>query len=79
MPRVSLAKAGKDNPRLPAIGSENDMWKAISLRRPLPQRPVVEAQPPDPRPTIDNPFADLMAKLDRIPYQRRRRTALGGG
>lgn len=55
------------------------MWKAINLRRPLRKRPAAEPQSPDVRQTIDNPFADLMEKLDRIPYQRRRRTALSGG
>jgi hypothetical protein len=57
------------------------MWKAITLRRPL-RRRADPVSPPEPAPARsdlrDNPFADLMAKLDRIPYQPRRRAAWTG-
>lgn len=49
------------------------MWKSILFRRPL-RRPEhkTERIMPSHRPATraDGPFADLMAKLDRIPYQR---------
>lgn len=52
------------------------MWKAILFRRPL-RRPKDKAETIAPsRPSAtrtDGPFADLMAKLDRIPYQRQYR------
>jgi hypothetical protein len=56
------------------------MWKSITLRRPL-RRP--EDKAPGNRPAIgagdgpDHPFADLMAKLDKIPYRRKLRCAFG--
>jgi hypothetical protein len=54
------------------------MWKAILFRRPL-RRPKDKAEKiaPPGRTTIsyDGPFADLMAKLDRIPYQRQWKSA----
>lgn len=52
------------------------MWKAILFRRPL-RRPKDKAEtiPPSRQPATraDGPFADLMEKLDRIPYQRQYR------
>lgn len=57
------------------------MWKAITLRRPLRRR---EDKAPDvttsraPPSRQDHPFADLMAKLDKIPYRRTRKPAFGG-
>ncbi|MEC3950663.1 hypothetical protein [Sphingobium sp. HWE2-09] len=61
-------------------GSESVMWKSITLRRPL-RRPEEKA----PSDTAafggggdqDHPFADLMAKLDKIPYRRKLRCAFG--
>jgi len=56
------------------------MWKQIFFR----QAPKSRAGPPETdRPRLskqadaDNPFADLMAKLDRIPYPASPHAALG--
>jgi hypothetical protein len=56
------------------------MWKTLLTRRPL-RRPDKARDDPPPRESrtaLDNPFADLMAKLDRLPYRRTRRPAFGG-
>ncbi|MDO7834123.1 hypothetical protein Q4610_03605 [Sphingobium sp. HBC34] len=49
-------------------------------RRPLrrPDKARDDPPPRDDRIAQDNPFADLMAKLDRIPYHRTRKPAFGG-
>ncbi|WP_420144734.1 hypothetical protein [Sphingobium sp.] len=52
------------------------MWKTISFRHPLRRRPDANPPAPEPAITTDHPFADLMAKLDRIPYRRTLRRAL---
>ncbi|WCP13193.1 hypothetical protein sphantq_01611 [Sphingobium sp. AntQ-1] len=56
------------------------MWKSLLTRRPLrrPDKARDDPPPRDSRTALDNPFADLMAKLDRIPYRRTRRPAFGG-
>ncbi|WP_311268628.1 hypothetical protein [Sphingobium sp. WCS2017Hpa-17] len=49
------------------------MWKAILFRRPLRRhedRTEKIAPPRKAAPIMDGPFADLMEKLDRIPYRR---------
>jgi hypothetical protein len=47
------------------------MWKQFSIRR-APKSPAVPLELEQPRrtrqPEPEHPFADLMAKLDRIPY-----------
>ncbi|CAM8652544.1 MULTISPECIES: hypothetical protein [Sphingobium] len=56
------------------------MWKSLLTRRPL-RRPDKAKDDPPPRDhhmVRDTPFADLMAKLDRIPYRRTRKPAFGG-
>ncbi|MEC3912465.1 hypothetical protein U5A82_18885 [Sphingobium sp. CR2-8] len=53
---------------------ESVMWKSILFRRPL-RRDKDEKTDNPPSPAAmsaqANPFADLMAQLDKIPYQRR--------
>jgi hypothetical protein len=56
------------------------MWKALLGRRPLrrrtvpiPDRPPIEKD----RPVRDDPFADLIAQLNKIPYQHRRKAGMG--
>jgi hypothetical protein len=54
------------------------MWKSILFRRPLKQRKddrTGNAQSQRVGTTPPHPFADLMAKLDKIPYQRRLKRA----
>lgn len=56
------------------------MWKAIMFRRPL-RRPKDKAETiaasRQPATRADGPFADLMAKLYEIPYQRQWKRAPG--
>jgi len=56
------------------------MWKTLLTRRPLRRPDKAKVDPPrrDSRTTADSPFADLMAKLDKIPYRRTRKPAFGG-
>ena len=55
------------------------MWKRLLFRR-VPQSPAGFPEPGIPRPPkqaeADSPFADLMAKLDRIPYPLPHKAAL---
>ncbi|SER40965.1 hypothetical protein [Sphingobium sp. YR768] len=56
------------------------MWKALLGRRPLRRRTVpIPDRPPigKDRPVRDDPFADLIAQLNKIPYQRRRKAGMG--
>ena len=56
------------------------MWKTLLTRRPL-RRPDKAKDNPPPREdriVRDHPFADLMAKLDGIPYKSTRKHAFGG-
>ena len=56
------------------------MWKQFSIRR-APKSPAVPLEPEQPRrtrqPEPEHLFADLMAKLDRIPYPIQNGSALG--
>lgn len=56
------------------------MWKTLLTRRPLrrPDKAKVDPPPRDNRTAADGPFADLMAKLDKIPYRRTHKPAFGG-
>jgi hypothetical protein len=56
------------------------MWKTLLMRRPLRRPDKARDDPPlrDSRTAPDSPFADLMAKLDRIPYRRTRKPVFGG-
>lgn len=52
------------------------MWKSIILRHPLRRSDAKGAEPPQRAAAgQDGPFADLMAKLDQIPYRRQRKRA----
>lgn len=55
------------------------MWKTLLTRRPLrrPDRAKDDPPPRSERIACDTPFADLMAKLDQIPYRRTRKPAFG--
>ena len=55
------------------------MWKRLIFRRAPPSRavPVEPDMPRRPRQVAaDHPFADLIAKLDRIPYPMPHKAAL---
>lgn len=57
------------------------MWKVNLIRRPPKRRDGDREQRPPARrdaPDRDNPFADLMAKLDQIPYVAKRRPMMDG-
>lgn len=56
------------------------MWKSLLMRRPLrrPDKGRNDPAPRDDRVAPDHPFADLMAKLDQIPYRRTPKPAFGG-
>ncbi|MES2174797.1 MAG: hypothetical protein V4523_12725 [Pseudomonadota bacterium] len=43
-----------------------------------PGQAKVDPPPRDGRTALDSPFADLMAKLDKIPYRRTHKPAFGG-
>lgn|GEM_PF-5857260 len=56
------------------------MWKAILFRRPLRRHEdrTEKIAPSRKAPSVaDGPFADLMEKLDRIPYRRQWKRAPG--